>query len=687
MKRKYTDRYKTHQIQAVVGNTISPVPRDIGQFSVKLKISEGKAYSDSPSNEAWEYVEKQKIIDDDDNIEMDKLIDKDRVTFIRGIAGTGKSVLAKQIAYNWANGEMYGDFELCIIFECRYLNSFLGRKAGTPIRKLFEDFLKEIFSFDLRDESKILFVVDGLDELADIDLISESIINELLFNGYRYVNSKIIVTGRPHVESKLRSFEMGGIRTLEIQGLSDAEIKKYIEKFPCDGYSDVQIIKKARSLSKRNLPILHVPQFLNTFCCVAILTNGKQILSHTELYCWVLFLLLREHDADKCLSGQLKFVNLISDIYLTQLVEVSRVCYELLQTKRVIFEKKPDSMIDVTSAVKGVLKSLFVDVSDHSGEKYQFIHLSLMEFFSAIHICTQDDPISTIQDNLKKKFVQVVLFVCGIIGGSSTNGIIKGIFDKILSPTVIFGHSFVEKVVEAVDDCRLQSRIKFEMAMEIIVYFLHHVTDPASLKPIIQRFLCIGTDSSARVSSDLLHICHYLRTECSFSEREIQDLFKNCEFRWFFVKNIHNIECIKYFQQVSAIKFQYIRVDCIKVQKAVNEAVANCNKVFFEECVFKNNKALEDSKRPKTGKLKMLEIKNCTFNDNSFGYICNVAMSSEIFMISKQALNDDWNRDILKAITDQKETRDFHLEEIHIYKCSFEITQDLKDKVRKYFIL
>ena len=692
MKNRYENQYKSQPIHVVVHDAITQREIDIAKFYVNLKIIEDKQHNKRSINETWNYLENQKIIDDDRNIELKDLIKDERVTFIRGIAGTGKSVVASLLAYKWATSDLYHNFNLCIIFECRRLNSFMDSDDKNTIndqrKKTFEDFLKDQFKFDLEDESNILFVVDGLDELADIsDSIKNSIINDLFSKESRFVSSKVIVTGRPHVEHLLHSIQVGGVRTLEIQGLSDTQIKKYIEKFPDADDRAVQSIKRARSSSKQNLPILHVPQFLNTFCCVAILRDGEGIFSQTDLYCWVLFLLLRQHDAN--MSKRFKCDDKLPTEYLQTLLKVSEMCYKLLKEKTILIEKeKVHSLIAGNEDVIRVFGSLFVNFSDGKGRMCQFTHLSIMEFISAIHICNQNDPISTIRTNLKKKRFQVVSFVCGIIGGSSTKGIISDMFDKIPSLPATSHQSFLDGVIEELDECSLNPETKFAMAMEIIVCFLHNVTNQISLKPIIQRFVhtCIGIDSNARVSNDLLRICHYLHTIRKLTEKELQEVFRNFEFRWFFVKSMHNIEYIKHLQHVFGINFQYIRVGCAKVQKAVNDAVAKCNKVFFQECVFKKSANIESMKRTKPGYLKLLEVKNCIFKENSFRYICNIAMSSEIFIISCQKLQDDWEQDLIDAIENEYDKGDCHLKEIHVYKCNVTIPEDFEKKVRPYIM-
>ena len=280
-----------------------------------------------------------------DDIEVSILTENDsRVTFICGVAGMGKSVLAKQLTVWWANGYMYTNFKLCIMFQCRDLN-FFQRSKGAKLEKheLFEEFLKSICNFELGDGEGILFIVDGLDELYDINT-NDSIIRQLLdLSVSKLINSKIIVTGRPYVEDKLveHGKEMGGLQTVQIQGLNDKQIDEYISKFS-SLQDNITAINKSKDASQRNLPILHVPQFLNTFCCVAILTGRKAIHNEAELYSWTVYLLLLEHDKSGFLN---KTVSETFKEYSKALMTLSEVCHKLLNENKIIFEGEVELLV------------------------------------------------------------------------------------------------------------------------------------------------------------------------------------------------------------------------------------------------------------------------------------------------------------------------------------------------------
>ena len=301
VKDQYQRLCKHHEIQYVDNDVIKTRKFSINNFAVKLKMASSKREVDKSFkgemarhlkylNEATSY-----------DINIDNLIDEEtRGTFVRGIAGIGKSVLGKQVVFGWATGTMYENFDLCLFFECRELNKYKHNEGkGCNAEEMLHAFIKmKLCGLNIKPEQNVLIVINGVDELFDIR-DENSLIFEFLDKSQSYGEAKIIMTGRPHVENVLDQplIDIVPPKIVEIMGLGEQEVKEYIAKFPT-------CIEEERSSEYRNLinetieassdirPILCVPQFLNAICCVSILTGGKGIGKETELYCWVLYLLL-----------------------------------------------------------------------------------------------------------------------------------------------------------------------------------------------------------------------------------------------------------------------------------------------------------------------------------------------------------------------------------------------------------
>ena len=117
---------------------------------MKLKISVSRPAAATFRDETRQYFEHLKGMAGKD-IDLNELLNHDdRVVLVSGVAGLGRTVLTKQLAFLWANNKIYTQFKLCIMMECRDFNYFLANEGAALKRHgLFSEFLKTKFGYDL----------------------------------------------------------------------------------------------------------------------------------------------------------------------------------------------------------------------------------------------------------------------------------------------------------------------------------------------------------------------------------------------------------------------------------------------------------------------------------------------------------------------------------------------------------
>ena len=59
-------------------------------------------------------------------------------------------------------------------------------------------------------------------------------------------------------------------------------------------------------------------------------------------------------------------------------------------------------------------------------------HLSIMEFFSAIHVCTVKDPDDVIKRLLDNESYEIVRYACGLYGGVFQDGIGNELYECVM---------------------------------------------------------------------------------------------------------------------------------------------------------------------------------------------------------------------------------------------------------------
>jgi len=690
MKAKYKIEYQKHEIRKVNSNgRIVLEEVDVEEFAVKLRMSDQRPAMETLRGKADRYFE-QLEGKRGSYIEMDELIEKNkRVTFVTGIAGSGKSVLVNQMTYKWANGELFNEFKVCITFECRELNYFaLNEGSGLETHKMIIEFLNHKFGFYVKDSKNTLFIVDGFDELFDSNE-SYSIISELLdLKKSKYKESKIIITGRPHIEKMLKKHgggNMWGLQKVEILGLSNEQIDDYIHKFASSD-EEFTKIKKVKDSSKSNVKLYHVPQFLNSLCCVALLTDETEIKNAAELYCWSSYLMFRQH-ADKDWSRGKKIPEIFNE-YSKVLVVLSKICHELLNRNSIIFEGNIESLFGNIGKGDKFLSSLFVDISNDFKERKQFKHLTLMEFFSAIYVCTIKEHDEIIKDILKKRSYEVLFFYCQLMSGLMYKGIIKSLFTHALtleeSDAKNFFCNILKLVREYVSDMGDES---FHVSVDVIMCLMNaDVISKQFILSIVNQlsFKKVGGDINSRKWIEMMKT---LTVDFECSNNELKKAFENVRFGEFIVSELNELKYAKYSGFVDLIRLDgsiaKIKTTVRDIRKEIDGIIEWVEVKRVNIWGYKLEDKDIDDEMTESSKLEWLQIYKCYVTEKGFFNLCKWMITVEGFRLNgiKEMKVEWWNM-LVEVIVNAKEKNDgeLALKELEIWYCPL-MNDDIKEKI------
>ena len=697
LKKRYENKYQKHQIHIADKNgRIKLEEVDIDKFAVKLTIRKDMNPVGNFRDEVRNYLKSLRSTTSED-IELSQLLDNNkRVTFLRGVAGSGKSTVSKQLITLWSRDEIYNDIKVCIMFECREISVFLGTKAAVYLQthEVLQEFVKTKCEFDLNDGKDILFLIDGFDETSNY-----SIFNQLLSRNI-YPDAKVIITGRPHVESKLEQFgEIGGLQTVQIQGLNDNNIEEYVAKFPFPEGVFVDLTK-GKDSSNEFLPVLRIPQFLNTFCCTASLLNFEGIHSKAELYCWNMYLLLLQH-AEKNSPSERKVISKIFHEYSKELLTLGEVCHKLLNENKIIILKK-DMEALLVNCERGsqFIGSLFVDVSSSFEEKLQFKHLTLMEFLSAFHISSCQNPLEIISDNLKNGYLEVVIFACQLITGSHSRRIIQEMV-KVNATKLqqINIDSFCQDVIKIMNGCKFDERTKFLNSLDIIVSCLNDDVDDKSIflstvqmlntenvqtKYAISSKQYKGIRLLVEQSKKLYSIYKHMVNTCKCNENQLRIAFGHIHVQQFHVNDFKMIECVKYFGDVHWITLTNMKLNVNAARREFESiAYGKCEVVYMSRCELEDN---DVGMEELDSKLDGVVIDECTLkNVNSLLNAFHWAMSSSSFKqlaLINLKIMDGWWSALVAAIEHEMSNGNGNLQLLSISNCIPQLNRDLQMKVR-----
>ncbi|XP_078504504.1 NACHT, LRR and PYD domains-containing protein 3-like [Lissotriton helveticus] len=412
----------------------------------QLLIVEKPRYEEERQHEITSYGKKHISIMDslaysEHYIGLDALFDsmedghRLRTIVLQGPAGIGKTMTAQKIMLDWALGELYqGLFDYVFYLSCREINQVRSHKsvfdliaAGCPDRRIPASALMD-------DPSKILFILDGFDELKfSLDLQEDQHCSDpsqknpvevTLSNLLRrniLPGCAMIITTRPTALARLMKC-IKDYLCAEIMGFTEEDRKLYFSGF----FGNDEQASRALAVVKDN-DTLYTMCFLPIVCwivCTVIkqqIARGQDITSSskttTSVYLFFLSSLLRDH-SDASVENMQRSLKKLCSLALNGVFE-----------QKILFNEEDlqQSGLEVSD-----IQSLFLnqnifpqDIDVYSA--YSFIHLSFQEFFAALYYILDINvgslnPQRDLKHLLKEYSEQTkghlkltVQFVCGLI--------------------------------------------------------------------------------------------------------------------------------------------------------------------------------------------------------------------------------------------------------------------------------
>ena len=316
---------------------------------------------------------------------------KPRVVLIEGNPGMGKTTYCQKLAYDWSLGEIppeasFPKAEMLLLLKCRDMNM-----KTFDIEEAIDDQLlpqdadekekQNFFKFIRSNQSRILLVLDGLDELRQ-DLF-QSVLP--LIQGKVFSNIYLMLTARHEAGTRVRRY---CDKLLEIVGYTrsdaDSYIKRYFSKHDDPSLADRMIEKLNKDEQLRQL----TANPLNTalLCLLFEETRGEFPSKRTELYDALIECSLRRYfvKRDVSLDGD-DPVERCAD----QLNQLGRMAFEALLNDRLHFTEN-----EMKCKSTDFLQLCFVTREPSVSKMrpmpcYAFTHKSFQEYFAALYLAHQ----------------------------------------------------------------------------------------------------------------------------------------------------------------------------------------------------------------------------------------------------------------------------------------------------------
>ena len=337
---------------------------------------------------------------------------------IEGQPGMGKTTYCNKVAYDWAKTckveDSFPDVQVLLLLKCRDINSKLWEAIDDQLlpRDIEEEQKKKFFKFVQNYQSKVLLVLDGLDELPShyLPVYKELIQGRMLPKCY------LLVTARHEAGMKVREC---CDTLLEVEGFTKDAAEGFIRRY---FKTDKHLAKKLLDKLDTDASLRGVTANpLNTalLCLLCEDFQGDFPKGRTLLYLEIVECVLRRYRKKKDLP---EVDEDLTQLYHAELKHLGCIALNGLLKDGLYFDDT--AFRNCTSNLIPELGFLSVQPGRSKRRPsrcYGFLHKSFQEFFAAFYLsCHPVDeeisPVGLVADaRYFKEFQQVLMFTCGIL--------------------------------------------------------------------------------------------------------------------------------------------------------------------------------------------------------------------------------------------------------------------------------
>ncbi|XP_068709717.1 NLR family CARD domain-containing protein 3-like isoform X2 [Montipora foliosa] len=337
---------------------------------------------------------------------------------IEGQPGMGKTTYCNKVAYDWArnckSGDSFPDVQVLLLLKCRDINSDLREAIDDQL--LPKDIKKEerekFFSFVRDHQSKVLLVLDGLDELPTHKL---PVYKEII-QGRILPKCHLVVTARHKAGIEVREY---CDTLLEVEGFTENDAEDFIWRyFKTEEHLAKKLLDKLRSdASLKELTVNPLNTALLCLLCEDF--QGDLPKGRTLLFLEIVACVLRRYMQKKNIA---KTDQDPIECYHAELKDLGCIALNGLLNDEMYFEHS--AFRNCTSDLLPELGFLSVQPGRSKRRPsrcYGFLHKSFQEFFAAFYLSCEllDEeisPDSLVSDTRYfKEFQQVLMFTCGVL--------------------------------------------------------------------------------------------------------------------------------------------------------------------------------------------------------------------------------------------------------------------------------
>ena len=394
-----------------------------------------------------------------------------RTVLIEGDPGMGKTTYCKKLAYDWAMkrkewDESFPEIDVLLLLRCRDMETDIWEAIDDQILPfdIDEDAKEWFFDFIRENQSKVMLVLDGLDEVdsSKFDLYNDLLESRVL------PNCRIVITSRHEAGRKVRRY----FDTLwEIIGFTFDDARIYIRKyFKGKKHLAKELVKQLRGDRSELRQLTQNP--LNTALLCIIWEDFKGVLppEKTQLYIEIVRCVLLRYET-KMGSSNGSNVDLL-EVYKDDLVQLGCMALQSLREAELYFDEN-----QLKGSSSNLIKFGFLSIQTGGSKRkrslrFGFLHKSFQEFFAGFYLAYEildggRDCKSVVTDERNiNELKQVFLFMSGILSATSeemTVSLVKNMAEHASSSDDL------DLALNCILECKCQSKLLQTLGQNCLV--------------------------------------------------------------------------------------------------------------------------------------------------------------------------------------------------------------------------
>ena len=383
----------------------------------------------------------------------------------------GKTTYCKKCVYDWATkkqnpNDCVTNIKVVLLLKCRDIKSNIWEAIDDQLlpRDVDEDVKQQFFQFICANQSSILLILDGLDELASTEM---PIISEILA-GRVLPKCKVVATARHEAGVKVRKF---CDTLLQVEGFTEAQAREFIAKYFKEK-SELAEKLSARISRDENLREMCANPLNTALLCVMCEEfDGTLPEKRTTLFLNMIECVLRRYRKKTELPDTKED---LTNLYKPQLKSLGLIALNGLIQDKLDFGENELGEHASDIAAFGFLSVYPGGSKLRPSLRYAFLHKSFQECFAAFYICCEIQDKRITPEELvsnDKYFInlkQMLLFSCGILAEQTDQeaaALVLSLVNRVTN-SVRVEDPIVKFLLEAIKECkRKEDDLHLQLAM------------------------------------------------------------------------------------------------------------------------------------------------------------------------------------------------------------------------------